>query len=90
MRKLFTIIAFTFITTTTFAQLQAWNFNSGSNAPTSTAPGMTGNNAIFNGIGTASYITGYDISNPPTYFGGLAYASDGWSSSYFKCQKVHS
>lgn len=81
MRKLFTITIFILFATTTFAQLQAWNFDNGTNAPTTNAPGVTGNNAIFSGVGVASYITGFKSTNPPTFAGGLAYANDDWATT---------
>ncbi|MFK7947936.1 MAG: T9SS type A sorting domain-containing protein [Saprospiraceae bacterium] len=81
MRKLFTLIAFIFSTSIIFAQTQtAWNFESGTNAPSGVQAGMTAENATFN-VGSTSYVTGYDIGNSPSFLGGLAYASDGWTTN---------
>ncbi len=67
-----------------YGQLKHWSFNTQSNAPTYHAPGTVGSNAVFNGVGTATFSApGFDPTNAPSYddVDGYAYTSDGWSTS---------
>lgn len=78
MRKLITIIVFVFSTTLIYGQAPtAWDFETGTNAPTTTQTGMTAENAAFT-VGTPSFPIGFEVG-PPQTLGGLAYASGGWT-----------
>jgi len=75
MRKIFTICFILLTTSLSYGQLMHWSFNAQTNAPTYNASGTTGSNAVFNGLGIATYpAPGHDGS-------AYAYMTDGWATS---------
>lgn len=90
MRKLFTLITFVVSTSLSFGQISAWDFDASNNSASSTVAGTVCSDAVFNGVGAGSFVTGFDPDGAaPDYLdaSGFAYQSDDWAIGAFNTSK---